>query len=142
MSTNTEELLRQKITDKIKLSEFICNMELEFEELTTEKAVARIPFKSKFLNPYGSVHGGFLYSLADTVAGSLAAMCGYYCTTAEGSMNFFEPAIDTEYVYCNAFCMRNGKHLVNIKIEIRDDKGNLLDDASFNYFKLNIPVLD
>lgn len=134
---------KEKILEIIKKSEFIEYMDLEFVELDVEHALARIPFKSKFLNPYGSVHGGFLYSIADTVAGSLAAMDGVYCTTADGSLNFFEPAIDTEYVYCYAKCIRCGKHLVNVRVEIRDDNDKLLDDGSFNYFKLKgNPVLE
>lgn len=140
-----DELLRRRdaILKTIEKSEFIRNMELDFIRLDDKEAIGKIPFKSKFHNPYGSVHGGLLYSLADTVAGSVACMNGVYCTTADGSLNFFEPALNTEYIYCYAKCIRCGKHLVNVRVEIKDDNGLLLDDGSFNYFKLkNNPVLD
>lgn len=125
---------RKAIIDAMSGSEYISNMELEFLELEEDSAVARFPFADRFLNPYGSVHGGFLYSVADTVAGSLAAMSGNYCTTADGSMNFFEPAINTQYVYCYATIKRKGKHLINVSVELKNDDGMLLDDASINYF--------
>lgn len=128
--------INEKINELLENSEFIKYMEIEFTRLDEEEAVAKIPFKSKFLNAYGSVHGGLLYAIADTVAGAQACMSGSLCTTVDGAMNYFEPAVNTEYIYCIAKRVRCGKHLVNVKVEIKDDDGKLLDDGSFNYFRI------
>jgi len=130
-------MIRQDIIDACNKSAYIRYLNLEFVKLEREEAIGRIPFTEDIHNPYGSVHGGCLYTLADTVAGSLACMCGKFCTTVDGSMNYFAPAMDTEYVYCYAKLVREGGSLVNVSIEIKDDDGKLLDNGSFNYFKLN-----
>jgi acyl-CoA thioesterase len=43
------------------------------------------------LNPQKHVHGGCLYSLADTVCGAAAASNGYLCVTLSSSINFLRP---------------------------------------------------
>lgn len=128
--------LREVILNTYNESECFRMMKLEMIELEENHAIGRIPFDSNFLNPYGTMHGGFLYWLADTVSGALAAMGGSYCTTADGTMNYFEPVKDTQYVYCEATLIRYGKHLVNIHFEIRDDNKKLLDNGNYNYFKV------
>lgn len=134
MQGNNE--IKERIYRLLEGSEFIRSMELELVKLDEFEAIGRIPFKKSFLNSYGSMHGGFLYSLADTVAGSLACMCGDYVTTVDGSMNYFEPAVSEEFIYCYAYIVRTGRHLVNVKAEIKDDNGKLLDNASFNYYRI------
>lgn len=124
------------IKNEINNSEYIRNMDLTFVEYGSTYVIGKIPFTDKIKNTYGTVHGGMLYSLADTVAGCLACSCGTFCTTLDGSMNFFEPATNTEYIYCKAILLRDGHHIVNVKVEIMDDNNKLLDDGSFNYFKI------
>lgn len=131
-----DEKIWDIIKTDIKKSEFINNMDLTFVEYDSLHAIGKIPFTDKIKNAYGTVHGGMLYSLADTVAGCLACSCGTFCTTLDGSMNFIEPAANTEYIYCKATLLRSGHHIVNMKVEITDDNGKLLDDGSFNFFKI------
>lgn len=118
-------------------SEFVRNLELEFIEMTPEYVKARMPFKDKFLNPYGTVHGGVLYALADTVAGALACLNGSLCTTIDGHLNYLEPAINTKYIYCVAKRIRAGKHLVYVTVEVLGDDGKKFDDGVFNFFKID-----
>ena len=96
-----------------------------------------MPFDAKYCNPGGSMHGGCLYSLADTVAGTLAYFKGFDVTTVEGSMNFLEPAINTEYIYCTAKLKRRGKHLVTCDVEITNDAGKLLDCGIYTFFRMS-----
>ena len=122
--------------ENLKQHEFFQFIDIEFLEVNTERAVGRMKFDSKFLNHYGTVHGGMLYALADTVAGIMVCMCGRICTTVDGHLNYFEPAINTEYVYCEATLIRSGNHLANAYVRITGDDGQLFDDGTINYFKL------
>ena len=47
----------------------------------------------RHLNPLGTVHGGCLYTLADTVAGFAAASCGFEGPTLSGNMYFLRPTM-------------------------------------------------
>lgn len=132
----TEEEQRQQIYGLINDSAFMRYLDMEFIELNREKAVARMKLDSRFVNGYGTMHGGCLYSLADTVAGSLANMSGNMCTTVDGYLNYFEPAINTQYVYCEANLVRAGRNLINVDVKVTNDDGKLLDAGVFNYFRM------
>ncbi len=118
-------------------SGFIKLLNIEILELNETHAKGRMPFDAKYCNPGGSMHGGCLYSLADTVAGTLAYFKGFDVTTVEGSMNFLEPAINTEYIYCTAKLKRRGKHLVTCDVEITNDAGKLLDCGIYTFFRMS-----
>lgn len=116
---------------------FIKLLNIEILELSETGAKGRMPFDAKYCNPGGSMHGGCLYSLADTVAGTLAYSKGFDVTTVDGSMHFLEPAVNTEYIYCTANIKRRGKHLVTCDVEITNDSGDLLDCGIYTFFKLS-----
>ena len=132
----TEEEQRQQIFNLINDSEFMRYLDIDFVELTRQKAIARMKLDARYINGYGTMHGGCLYSLADTVAGSLANMSGNMCTTVDGYLNYFEPAVNTQYVYCEAELARAGRSLINVKVRLTNDDGKLLDDGVFNYFRM------
>lgn len=115
-------------------NEYMRFLGIEFLVLEEGRALGRIPYKKELVNPYGALHGGSLYSLADIVAGSAACMCGSYVTTVSGNMNFMSPAGNTEYVYCEALRLRVGKHLAVFEVKIRDEKDRLLDSGEFTFF--------
>lgn len=111
---------------------------LDFEEKFIR---ARVPFKKELINNYGSFHGGVLYSFADIVAGTVACMSGKFCTTLEGSMNYLEPAVSKDYIYCEAKRVRGGNHIIVVKVKLKNDEGRLLDDGSFTFYRSNNSLL-
>lgn len=125
-----EGLLRKRMAD----NEYAGLLGLEILELRHEYARGRIPYKKELLNPYGFLHGGCLYSLADIIAGNAACMGGRFVTTVSGSMNYLEPAIGTSWVYCEARLLRSGRHLAVFEVKVLDEKDNLLDSGEFTYF--------
>ena len=62
-------------------------------------------------------------------------MSGKFCTTVEGSMNYLEPAVSREYIYCEAKRVRGGNHLIVVKVKIKNDDGTLVDDGSFTFYR-------
>lgn len=123
-------------------NEYIKHLGIEILEMRQGYGKARMPYKNDVLNPYMSIHGGVLYSFADIVAGTTAAMEGQFATTVNGNMNFLEPAMNTEYITCEAKCVRSGRNLVVYNVEIRDDENKLLDDGSFTFYKTKLKVLE
>ncbi len=49
-------------------------------------------------------------------------------------MNYLEPAIGTDYVYCEAKKLRSGKTLAVFAVRLYDDGGKLLDSGEFTFF--------
>lgn len=133
----TEEILR-KMVDKNAYMQFLG---VELLEIKSGYALARMRYKKELTNPYGMLHGGSLYSLADIVAGTAACMEGSYVTTVSGIMNFMLPAEETEYIYCEAEQLRYGKHLAVYEVRLKDDRGKLLDSGEFTFFVTEHRVL-
>lgn len=126
------------VLDSLNEDVFSKKLGIEFVELDGEHAVAKFPFKKEVCNPYGSVHGGVLYSVGDIVCGSMACMCGNYCTTVSGNMEYVSPGIAEEYLECRATLKRSGAHMVYTVGEIYSDKGNLVAICNFTFYKTDI----
>ena len=107
---------------------------VEFLELKQGYGLARMRYRKELINPYGMLHGGSLYSLADIVAGTTACMNGYYVTTVSGNLNFMLPAKETGYVYCEAIQLHGGRHLMVFQVKLKDEEDKLLDSGEFTFF--------
>lgn len=133
------EAAMREILENDKFCQFL---KLEVVELEEKYIKARIPFEEPVINSYGSTHGGVLYSIADIIAGTVACLSGKFCCTVEGNMNYLLPAISKDYIYVEAKRVRDGAHLVVVKVKLKDDRGKLLDDGSFTFFKTDNDVAE
>ncbi len=105
-------------------------------EIRSGYARSELNIAERHLNFIGSVHGGCLFSLADTVCGSAAASHGFYCTTINGNINYLTAAIDVSRLIAEAREIKHGKRIDVYDVEIRDEKGTLLAQGTFSYFNL------
>ena len=126
--------------ETLEKNQYISYLGMEFLEMRVGYAKARMKVKKELLNPYGAMHGGSLYSMADTIGGVAACMSGFYVVTVSGSMNYLKPAVNTEYVTCEANCVREGRELAVYDLRILNDHGDILENGSFTYFHLNEKV--
>lgn len=139
----SENFLQYKeVMTKVLLEdEFSRHLGIEVIDFEEKFIRARVPFKKELINNYGSFHGGVLYSFADIIAGTVACMSGKFCTTLEGSMNYLEPAVSKDYIYCEAKRVRGGNHIIVVKVKLKNDEGHLLDDGSFTFYRSNNSLL-
>lgn len=137
-----QDKIIEKSLEILKNNKYIEQFGIEILVVEPRFLKARFKVKDDLLNPYGSVHGGCLYSVADIISGTLAGFGGRFCTTVEGSMNFLEKAGDSAYIYCEAKIVRSGGHLVVIKVKMRNDKEKIIDDGSFTFYKTDVEVLN
>lgn len=128
-------LQREQVMRKmLKENPYMQFLGIELLKLKEGYSLVRMKYKKELANPYGMLHGGGLYSLADIAAGMAACMDGHYVTTVSGSMNFLLPADRTEYVYCEAVKLRMGKLLAVFDVKLKDDNENILDSGEFTFF--------
>lgn len=127
-----------KILENDKYTQYLGIEIIDYEEKFIR---ARMPVRDELVNNFGSLHGGVLYSFADIVAGTVSCTCGTFSPTVEGHLNYLEPAISKEYVYCEAKRVRCGSHLCVVKIKIKNDEGKLLDDGSFTFYRTGSAVV-
>ncbi len=128
---------KENLEKIIEQNEYIKYLGIELMELEHGYAKARIPYSHKLLNPYGYLHGGVLYSLADIVAGLAACTYGAYSTTIDGSMNYVRPAMNSKYITCEAHEVRQGKRVAVYRVELFNDEKLLLDTGTFTFYMMD-----
>lgn len=100
-------------------------------------AKCEIEIKPWHLNVLGVIHGGVLFSLADTVSGTAAAASGEYrVTTVSGNINYLRAGKNTSKITAEAVEVKNGKTFSVCDAKIFDDKGTLLATTTMTFYHL------
>ena len=95
------------------------------------KAQGVLQVSSTSMNPHGIVHGGCLYTLADTVAGSaVAASCGGPCVTVSGTMEFLRPATGAT-IHCEASAKKLGSTICTMEVELTNQNHKVVATGTF-----------
>lgn len=88
------------------------------------------------INPYGSVHGGITFTLADTGMGiavfTLLAP-GERTTTVEGSIRYLRQAL-TGRLIAESRVIRRSNHFAITEAEVFDEGGELLSVSGGSYY--------
>ena len=84
-------------------------------------------------NPIGSIHGGVLFSLADSVGGVAATTAGSFCTTVNGTINYLNPAIGCKKLAGEARPIKIGRRLAVIQVTITDETERIIACATMTY---------
>lgn len=124
---DTEDRFGQLVGLKItKLEDGYCEGELVLEE--------------KHLNPLHTVHGGCLYTLADTVGGMAASACSVKDDgsrmpgpTISGNMYFMRPTMGAKKLICKGTVIKDGKRVRVAETNIYSDNGKLVAKCILEY---------
>lgn len=127
------DFLRQRVQ---KDNGYIKYNHLTFTELSEGKAKAEIAVDRDQLNPMGSVHGGCLFSICDTVGGTAAMTHGVAVTTTMGTISYLNPAAGSGRLYAEAVELKAGRTLYRYDVYIRDEQGKLICKADMEYYRL------
>lgn len=136
-----DEAVRQTLLKFTQDNLYMRNLKIEILDMKQGFVKAKMLVTKEILNPYGSVHGGCLYFLADIVTGVAACTYGYYSSTINGSMDYILPAMNTEYIICESVQIRQGRHVALYEANLYDDKGQLTDKGRFSFYMMNRPVV-
>ena len=96
---------------------------LKFTKLEKGYSQCTLEVVDKLLNPHKVVHGGVVYSMADTGMGAAAYTNlgkNELCATIEIKINYFK-AIKAGVLTCNTKVIHQGKKLVTMDSEILND---------------------
>lgn len=108
----------------------LLNMEILWADPQEAEGVMHIT--PEVLNPFGSVHGGCLVALADSVAGHNMAAAGKFCVTLNSTVNFLSPAMGRE-VRCHSRIQKLGKRVSVVAVEATDEEKKLLLTGFFTF---------
>ena len=96
---------------------------LEFTKLEKGYSQCTLEVVDKLMNPHKVVHGGVLYSMADTGMGAAAytnLAKNEICATIEIKINYFK-ATKAGVLTCNTNVIHQGKKIVTMESEISNN---------------------
>jgi acyl-CoA thioesterase len=102
----------------------------------------RLEVEEQLLNPHRVVHGGVIYSMADTAMGGALYTCmdeTQLCATIEVKINYFAP-VTSGILICTAKVVHKSKRLAALEAEIRNGE-QLVAKAlgTFSIFPIHRP---
>jgi len=95
---------------------------LSFSEFEDGSCKCRLNVEERLLNPYGVVHGGVVYSLADTAMGGAlySSMSeNERCVTVEMKVSYFE-AVSSGVLDCTAQVVHRSRRLGHVEAEVKN----------------------
>lgn len=110
------------------LDDYQATMLNEKEVLMTTKVT------EKSLNPYGMAHGGFLFTLADSVAGLTTVASGSYSVTLQSNIHYIKAAKLGDTLSVIGSCTHDGSRTKVVEVKIENQDKQLLASASFTMF--------
>ncbi|HEM4056485.1 TPA: PaaI family thioesterase [Streptococcus suis] len=110
------------------LDDYQATMLNEKEVLLTTKVT------EKSLNPYGMAHGGFLFTLADSVAGLTTVARGAYSVTLQSNIHYMKAAKLGDTLSVIGSCTHDGSRTKVVEVKIENQDKQLLASASFTMF--------
>ena len=128
----TEDLMRGNA--------FMFHNYIEMESAERDKAVFKLVIRPESKNPYGIVHGGAIYTMADNAAGAVAHSDGRYYVPQTSSLHFLRNQAEG-VVRAEARIRHRGKSTCLVDVDITGEGNILLATGQFTYFCVDINLM-
>ena len=137
MEESTEQI-RQNTEQRMRKNAFMLHNHIELESVDKDRAVFRLDIRPESCNPYGMVHGGAIYTLADNATGTAAHSDGRYYVTQTSALHFLRNQ-SRGTVRATAWVRHRGKSTVLTAVDITGEDGKLLATGEFTFFCVERP---
>lgn len=137
----SEEALEKYKEFRTKHNKFGHLMGYRIAEMKVGYARVELPVREEFYNPVGSVHGGVIFSLADTTSGTCAASYGIKMTTLDATIQFLAPVMDQKLLIGEGREIKHGQTVSVIEVRIKDENEKLIASGTFTFYSLGVPLL-
>ncbi len=107
-----------------------CGIEIIPEE---QGCCARVKVEPKHHNPYGIVHGGLLYTMADTAAGYTARTLTPSPVTLNSEFHYMGNA-PYGILTARTEILKAGQHILLLRVRVMADEKLLLAEGTFTYY--------
>ncbi|HEM5030430.1 TPA: PaaI family thioesterase [Streptococcus suis] len=123
-----------KVLDKLNLQPITVLDNYQATMLNEKEVLLTTKVTEKSLNPYGMAHGGFLFTLADSVAGLTTVASGSYSVTLQSNIHYMKAAKLGDTLSVIGSCTHDGSRTKVVEVKIENQDKQLLASASFTMF--------
>ena len=81
------EHIRESAETRMRKNAFMLHNYIELERVEKDRAVFKLDIRPESYNPYGLIHGGAIYTLADNATGAAAHSDGRYYVTQTSALH-------------------------------------------------------
>jgi acyl-CoA thioesterase len=121
---------------KIKDNGFMSYNGLYIVEAKENYVKIGVDITEKSLNPFGIVHGGLIYTLADSAMGIALATTGRSGVTLNSTIDYLTPGKGKK-LFADTEIVKDGKSIVVFRVNIKDENDTLVSVASGTYYIIN-----
>lgn len=114
---------------------------IEMVSVTPDRAVFRLTIRPESRNPYGLVHGGAIYTMADNAAGAAVHTDGRCYVTQTGTLHFLRN-VSSGTVYAAASVRHRGRSTCLTGVDITSEDGKLLAAGEFTFFCVDRELME
>ena len=136
---NQEEKQLQEL--RLRENAFTRHNFFELETVERDRAVFKLTIRPESKNPYGMVHGGAIYTLADNATGTAAHTDGRYYVTQTSALHFLRNQSEGT-VRATATVRHRGRSTVLTAVDITGDDGRLIATGEFTFFCVDKDIMD
>lgn len=115
--------------------------EIMLVEMEPDRAVFRVEIREENKNPFGMLHGGAIYTLADQATGTAAHTDGRTYVTQTSAMHFLRNQAEG-VVYATGTVRHRGRSTVLTTVDITNEEGKLIATGEFTFFCVDKAVMD
>ena len=137
----SKEQIRRNTEDRMRKNAFMLHNYIELESVEKDRAVFKLDIRPESCNPYGMVHGGAIYTLADNATGTAAHSDGRYYVTQTSALHFLRNQ-SRGTVRATAWVRHRGKSTVLTAVDITGEDGRLLATGEFTFFCVDKSLMD
>ncbi len=129
---------------EIRNTGFVKEIGLQITQIREGYAKGELVLRPMHGNPIGSIHGGLIFTIADTVGGTAATSRGRFVTTVSGNINYLRPAMNCEKLIGESVEIKIGKNMCVYDVMITNETGKEIAKATMTYYYLQnvLPVED
>ena len=132
--------LEQNTRQRLQKNAFMLHNHIELESVEPDRAVFRLDIRPESRNPYGMVHGGAIYTMADNATGTAAHTDGRYYVTQTSALHFLRNQASGT-VRATAWVRHRGKSTVLTAVDITGEDGKLLATGEFTFFCVDPEIM-
>lgn len=135
-----DNLLNQA-QDRLSRNAFMHHNHMEPEAVRQDWAVFRLDIRPESRNPFGMVHGGALYTMADNAAGVAVHTDGRAYVTQAGSLHFLRNQPEGT-VRAEGRVRHRGRVTCLAEVDITGEDGTLLATGEFTFFCVDSDLME
>lgn len=125
---------KQLVEMRRRMGGFNAHIGVKVVEITEGGAVAELAVTPETQNPLGNAHGGAIFTLCDSAAGSAAASRGRIAVTLSGVINYMRPGKADTLLRAVASECKAGRNTAVYAVDVFDLADKLIANCTFTMF--------